>query len=75
MLYRHRDLSNNFNVTSPPSWRIRSKYIQKFKQNAMRNMHYSQFLIHYYVYTDIARETFESIFLKKIRNEAKINAF
>lgn len=44
--------TNNFNVTSPTSWRIRSKCIQKFKQNAMKNMHYLQFLILYYVYTE-----------------------
>lgn len=75
MLYRHRDLSNNFSVTSPTSWRIRSKCMQKFKQNAMRNMHYSQFLILYYVYTEYCNGNLWKHFLQKTKKWSQNKCF
>lgn len=39
MLDKHKDFSNNFDVTLPTSCTIRIKFIQKFKQNTIRNMH------------------------------------
>lgn len=66
MLYKHNDLSNNFNVTLPTACIIRIKFIQKFKQNAIRNMHYSQFLILYYMYTEYCNGNTWKHFLQKI---------
>lgn len=74
MLYRHRGLSNNFSVTSPTSWRIRSKCIQKFKQNAMRNMHYSQFLM-YNVYTEYCNGNLWKHFLQKTKKWSQNKCF